>query len=90
MVNVEIIYIPATNAAIHLRLEMPTGATVADALQQSGLAAKNPEIINFNLGIFSKQVEPQAILKPGDRIEIYRPLTVDPKQKRRERAKASS
>jgi len=46
-----------------------------------------PEVSHFPAGIYSKPVEKTAIVEAGDRIEIYRPLLIDPMEKRRERAK---
>ncbi len=86
--QVELIYIPINEEAIHLKLEYVQNMTVADLLQKSGLAKTNPEISEFKLGIFSKSVSLDTIIKPGDRLEIYRPLLIDPKEKRRQRAKS--
>ncbi len=87
MVEVELIYIPAGLAAIHLNLILEIGATVADALHQSGLLQSYPEINDFTIGIFAQQVPLSTVVKSGDRIEIYRPLLIDPKEKRRQRAR---
>jgi putative ubiquitin-RnfH superfamily antitoxin RatB of RatAB toxin-antitoxin module len=66
-----------------------SGATVADALR---LAALDPDFTdvdwaNAAIGIFGRLVKSEQALQPGDRIEIYRPLTADPKTARRARAK---
>ncbi|KTD08026.1 RnfH family protein [Legionella jamestowniensis] len=87
MVKVEIIYIPEEGAMIHLELNLQPGATISDALNQSNLLNTHPEIKNLPVGIFAKQKNLDTVLKPGDRIEIYRPLSFDPKEKRRQRAK---
>ncbi|MGH8313045.1 MAG: RnfH family protein, partial [Gammaproteobacteria bacterium] len=59
-------------------------------VQLSGLQQKYPEIAATacRLGIFGRAVVPQQLLRDGDRVEIYRPLQVDPKQARRKRAHA--
>ena len=67
------------------------GSTVADALR---LAALDPvfagvDLANSALGIFGKLTRPEHPLREGDRIEIYRPLTADPKAARRARAQES-
>jgi uncharacterized protein len=85
MVRVELVYIASDQSLVHLNLSLAPCATVEDALHQSGLLITNPEIVNLPVGIFAKQVTLQTRLKPGDRIEIYRPLTLDPKEKRRQR-----
>ena len=66
-------------------LSVQPGTTVAEAVQQADLQAQFPEIdiANAPLGIWSKQVPPEQLLKAGDRIEIYRPLPMDPREARR-------
>ncbi len=63
------------------KVELPAGALVRDALQASGLNV-DPSAV----GIFGKRVAPDARLADGDRVEIYRPLALDPKERRRQRA----
>jgi uncharacterized protein len=70
-------------------LRLPAGAKVADALR---LAALDPDFAGVDLatsafGIFGKLTRADHALQEGDRIEIYRPLTADPKASRRARAK---
>ena len=66
--------------------------TVQDALVQSGiyevLAALQVDTTKLKVGIWGVLKEPNAPLRPGDRIELTRPLTCDPKQHRRNQAKA--
>jgi putative ubiquitin-RnfH superfamily antitoxin RatB of RatAB toxin-antitoxin module len=68
--------------------DLPTGATVADAVERSGIREKHPgiDIREDHLGIFSRKASPATVLRDGDRVEIYRPLKIDPKQARRRRA----
>lgn len=71
------------------RLNLPAGSTVIQAVEQSGILQAMPEV-DFDpsrLGIFSRRVEPDELLQDGDRVEIYRPLTLDPKDARRRRAR---
>ena len=65
-----------------VRLELAEGSTLEDAVRASGL---EPEGRQF--GIFGKARRPDARLADGDRVEIYRPLSVDPKEARRRRAR---
>ena len=69
-------------------VEVPAGATVAEAIAEAGIREKNPAIDyeNNKIGIFGKLCNMNTILKDGDRIEIYRPLLADPKEARRHRA----
>jgi putative ubiquitin-RnfH superfamily antitoxin RatB of RatAB toxin-antitoxin module len=71
-------------------LSLPKGATVADAIERSGIRTARPdiEIRADRLGIFSRKVAPDTRLRDGDRVEIYRPLLIDPKEARRKRAQA--
>ncbi len=87
MVNVEIVYLPINATWVHLKLALPKGTTVAEALVASELLETYPEINGLTFGIFSQQVKAECILKSGDRLEIYRPLLCDPKENRRKRAR---
>ena len=64
-----------------MSLELPAGATVREAVTASGL----PHDDLF--GIFGRRVGPAHRLADGDRVEIYRPLAIDPKEARRRRAR---
>ncbi|MFC3908643.1 RnfH family protein [Legionella dresdenensis] len=87
MVKVEVIYITAGQAVIQRYCQLPTGATVADAIADTRIVLEYPELEVMAVGIFSKLVTRETVLKNGDRIEFYRPLSLDPKEKRRIRAK---
>ena len=64
-------------------------ATVADALEQARAQVAGLEVPwNADVGIFGELCDRAAVPRDGDRIEIYRPLKADPKESRRERAKA--
>jgi putative ubiquitin-RnfH superfamily antitoxin RatB of RatAB toxin-antitoxin module len=69
-------------------LELRAGATAADAVRASGLLQRHPEIDlgRHRIGIYGRVVAKQAPLAEGDRVEVYRPLLVDPKEARRRRA----
>ena len=71
-------------------VELPDAGTVGDALEQARAAAGGLEIPwDSPVGIFGALCDRNAVLRHGDRIEIYRPLKADPKASRRERAKAA-
>ena len=63
-----------------LKLDVPEGSTVQDAIERSGLLAQFPEIdLSKNkVGIFGKIVKLDSPLASGNRVEIYRPITADP------------
>jgi len=69
-------------------LELPESATVADAVASSGLLQKFPEITERPLAcaIYGRAVTDSQILRADDRVEILRPLQVDPKESRRRAA----
>lgn len=62
--------------------------TIREAIERSGLMAHYPEInlAQNKVGIYGKLARLNAVLRPRDRIEIYRPLIADPKEIRRRRA----
>ncbi len=86
-IRVEVAY-ARPDKAFCIPLEMAAGSSVADAIQQSGLLEECPEIdLTVNrVGIFARLCEPDDRVSAGDRVEIYRPLRVDPKEARRRRA----
>ena len=65
---------------IWLTIEVPDEATVKDAIERSGILRMFPHIdlATQKVGIFGKIVKSDAALRPGDRVEIYRPITCDP------------
>lgn len=72
-----------------LAVDLAPGATVADAIEASGIRERvaGLEVDPGRVGIFGKKVTLQQPLKRGDRVEIYRPLLIDPKEVRRARAR---
>ncbi|MDZ7653321.1 MAG: RnfH family protein [Burkholderiaceae bacterium] len=71
-----------------IAVDLPAGATLREAVQVSGLLQRCPELAAapLDLGVFNRPQPPHRWVRPGDRIEVYRPLTVDPKVARRVRA----
>jgi hypothetical protein len=65
---------------IWLTIEIPDEATVKDAIERSGILRMFPHIdlATQKVGVFGKIVKAEAPLRPGDRVEIYRPITCDP------------
>jgi uncharacterized protein len=72
-----------------VRLDLPPGSTVGQAVERSGLLREFPGIApeSCKLGVFGRPRKAGDLLQPGDRVEIYRPLIADPKQARRARAR---
>lgn len=61
------------------------GSTVEQALQNSILLKEVPNLVIDKVGIFGKLVERSTVLREGDRIEVYRPLKADPRDRRRKK-----
>jgi putative ubiquitin-RnfH superfamily antitoxin RatB of RatAB toxin-antitoxin module len=88
-IPVEVVYALPERQTL-LALQMPAGATVREAIEQSGVLQLHPEIdlSQAAVGIFGRRAPLDARLREHDRVEIYRPLTADPKDARRRRARA--
>lgn len=85
--TVEVAYaLPDRQEIIPLQVE--PGTTAGRAVVRSGILREFPDIEYpfCKIGIFGKATTRDTVLKPGDRIEIYRPLIADPKEIRRQRA----
>jgi len=89
-VSVEVAYALAEEQCI-IAVTLPAGSTVRQAIENSGILQRYPQIDADagNVGILSKLVDLDDIVESGDRVEIYRPLLIDPKETRRKRAGAS-
>jgi len=71
-----------------IKLDLAAAATVADAIEQSGIVARFEgfELDEAKVGIFGQKATMEQELRDGDRVEIYRALLIDPKEVRRQRA----
>ncbi|MDP1900710.1 MAG: RnfH family protein [Rubrivivax sp.] len=84
--HVEVVYCPLPGVTDLQALVLAPGATVADAVRASGLAARHGlGIEGLRLGVWGKPRGADTVLRERDRVEIYRPLIVDPKEARRQR-----
>ncbi|MEJ2768139.1 RnfH family protein [Mycetohabitans sp. B46] len=86
MIEVQVCYaLPDTQTLVDLRL--PSGATLREAIEASGIVAMHPQIdlAQQRVGVFGRIRALDSVLENGDRVEIYRPLTVDPKLARQRR-----
>jgi uncharacterized protein len=85
--QVTLVYSPTPRELREWPLDVPAHATVAMALQASGIATEFPGIDwkTAELGVWGHKVSLAQVLHEHDRIEVYRPLLVDPKVARRER-----
>ncbi len=87
MLRVEVVYATRERQARYA-VELPDRATVRDAIEASGVCADFPEIdlAANRVGIYGRLAPLEATLRDRDRVEILRPLVVDPKEARRRRA----
>lgn len=89
MIEVEVAYATPEKQKI-LSLSVCDGTSVYEAVLSSGILAEFPEIVldNTDMGVFGKVVKKpkEETLHAGDRVELYRPLKIDPKQARLNRA----
>jgi uncharacterized protein len=93
-ITVEVAYATPQRQCI-VEVTVPHGTSALDAVLQSGIARQFPDIDphTASMGIFSKPLDGKALplpqdyqLKARDRVEIYRPLLIDPKEARLARA----
>jgi uncharacterized protein len=68
------------NQQVWLNIEVPESSTVKEAIEKSGILKQFPhvDLEAQRVGIFGKLAKLDAPLKPGDRVEIYRPIIADP------------
>ena len=86
-IEVTVLYSPAAREVHEWAVTLPAGATVSRALQESGLRSAFPGLDagSAEVGIWGRKAALEQVLRDRDRVEIYRPLEVDPKLARRER-----
>ncbi len=89
MVRIEVVHARPDRQTL-IRLSLPAGSTVAEAVARSGLGALYPELDPTAVGIFGRRCSPDTVLQDGDRVELYRPLSADPKEIRRRRARGAN
>jgi uncharacterized protein len=88
MAHVEVVFCPAPGQVDAVSLDMPAGATLADALRDSGLLQRHAiGLEQAAFGIWGKRRAADTVLRERDRVELYRALQVDPKEARRLRYK---
>jgi uncharacterized protein len=86
-IMVEVSYASPTKQII-ISIKVPKDINVKQAIEKSGIQKKIPEIdlSKNNVGIFGKQTTLDHLLSDRDRIEIYRPLILEPMEMRRKKA----
>ncbi|TAL96260.1 MAG: RnfH family protein [Rhodanobacter sp.] len=88
-ITVEVVYAGPQSWIERRRVELREGSTVMCAIEACGMESSLPAgaIHAARLGIFGHKVTPDQLVRDGDRIEIYRPLALDPKEARRRRTR---
>jgi hypothetical protein len=86
--SARVVYAPARAAPVELELPVAPEMTIAQAVRLSGMLERFPEIdlAQGKIGVWGKLRDPASLVAPGDRVEIYRPLSADPKASRSRRA----
>lgn len=82
---ISVVVSPAPGVVQEWTLQLSAGATVADALQSIAADTGTPLGDQAICGVWGRVVDPGQVLRQNDRVEVYRPLTVDPKVARRAR-----
>ncbi|MEO6623831.1 MAG: RnfH family protein [Burkholderiaceae bacterium] len=86
-IRVTVVYSPRARLVQEVQVQLAPGSTLSQAIRASGLLEQNPELKGAPLltGVWGRKAPPDQTLRDQDRVEIYRPLKVDPKVARRAR-----
>ena len=86
-IDVEVVFALAEDQGL-LSVSLPEGATIADAVTLSGIAEKFPDedLDALQTGLWGQPVDRDRLVKDGDRVELFRPLEMDPREARRLKA----
>ena len=87
LINIQVVYALPNQQRVYT-VQLPAGATLRHAIEASQILRDYPEInlSGQSVGIYGEKAELDSVLHNHDRVEIYRPLTIDPKEARRLRA----
>ncbi len=85
LMHIVVMHSPAAGAVQRVELQLPNGATVADALLACGAGERWPALPVCGFAIWNRQAGAQDTLRDGDRLDVLRPLTADPNESRRQR-----
>jgi len=86
LLEIEVVYARPEQQVL-IQVSVPDGSSVRDAIVRSNILSDELDLETLAVGIFARRVTLDYILKTGDRVEIYRPLTMSPVDARRWRAK---
>jgi len=86
--RIEVVYCPEPGCTDRVSLQLPEGSTLQHAVNASGMFPRHALAEGaVQLGIWGRVQPAQTLLRDLDRVELYRPLLVDPKEARRLRYK---
>ncbi len=87
MMKITVAYSPSARELDVVELKLPLGSTAAQAIANSGVTARHAgiDLAVQKIGVWGHLCAPDQVLRDQDRVEIYRPLLVDPKEARRQR-----
>lgn len=84
--RIELVWSPTAGDVRHRWLDVPDGASIEAALRGcADFADQMPRLGELRIGVWGRVRALDTVLRERDRIEVYRPLTVDPKEARRQR-----
>lgn len=85
--RVSVAYSPRAGEVDEVTVELTAGATLLDAIRASGVLQRHPaiDLAQARRGVWGRVQPDDTVLRERDRVEIYRPLQVDPKEARRQR-----
>jgi uncharacterized protein len=82
MIRVTVVWSPAAQQVQEQQIELSVDTTLAQALAAAGVQSASD---SASVGIWGRRQAMDTVLRDGDRVEICRPLQIDPKEARRER-----
>jgi len=87
LISVDVVYAAAPHQVDWVALRLPAGSTARDALRASGFGGRlgAERLDRLGLGLWGRACAPDTVLRDQDRLELLRPLVVDPKEARRQR-----
>lgn len=87
LISITLVYSPRAREVHEVTLVVEQGCTAAQAVHISGLLQEMPatQVSALEWSVWGRKTTPQQVLRAHDRVELCRPLTVDPKVARRER-----
>ena len=89
LIDVEVV-LATPEKQVLIAIRIPPGATVSDVIAASRVDRQFPDvaIAKLSVGVWGRLVERDHVIRDGDRVEIYQPLLIEPREARRQLARA--